>query len=313
MVSPFPNPVTGNYDVFTGTRTSSERIGYAMDVSAMKVGGAKGGLNYDLFNSAFATYYGNVDAYLGQRLQIGVDYDYFRPTFDGDSIFNYFNHSPLTTITGRLGAEVSDAVDFSLSGGIRKFTTQGDPDTWTTDTSRADSERDDVSITDKLGNFSGRYRYPTGVVGVHGLIETGDRGHREGGDLYGEHRWMGGRWKATRASLALRLRRRDSARSIGHLVWLRARRRVSAEQRGGSDARVGARHEPARGPALPRLGAPQLDGEPMSGRLLVFVCLAGSGGRVSAACRGGRHPLSGACMLSPTTSRFRPTGSRRDR
>ena len=103
VVSPFPNPVTGIYDVFSGTRTSSERIGYAMDVSAMKLGGAKVGLVYDLFNNGFANYYGNVDAYLGQRLQVGVDYDYFRPTFDGDSIFNYFNHSPLTTITGRLG------------------------------------------------------------------------------------------------------------------------------------------------------------------------------------------------------------------
>ena len=131
---------------------------------------------------------------------------------------------------------------------------------------------------------------------MHGLIETGDRGHREGGDLYGEQRWMGGRWTGiARVSLfdfedAIR-----PDRSPRRSATCSAAR--FAEQRRASHARVGARHEPTRGPALPRLGGPQLDGEPMSGRLLVFVCLAGLVAGFSAPCRGGRPCLGGMHAL----------------
>jgi hypothetical protein len=31
-------------------------------------------------------------------------------------------------------------------------------------------------------------------VRARGMFERGDAGHRQGGDLYGERRWMGGRW-----------------------------------------------------------------------------------------------------------------------
>ena len=60
------------------------------------------------------------------------------------------------------------------------------------------------------------------MVGVRGLIETGDRGHRQGGDLYGEQRWMGGRWTGlARVSLydledALRPDRRPT--SFGYVL-----------------------------------------------------------------------------------------------
>ena len=132
-VSPFPNPVTGGYDVFNGTRTSSERIGYAMDVSAMKLGGVKGGMVYDLFDTRSRTTTATSTCTLGQRLTVGVDYDYFRPTFDGDSIFNYFTHSPLTTITGRLAVEASDAVDFAASAAaFASSPPKATRDTWTT-------------------------------------------------------------------------------------------------------------------------------------------------------------------------------------
>jgi hypothetical protein len=222
VVSPFPSALDGTYATFSGTRTSSERLGYAMDATAMKLGGIKAGLVYDLFNNFFSSYYGNLDVFLGQNVSAGVDYDYYRPTFDGDSIFNYFNHSPLTTITGRLAIDAG-AVGLAASGGIRKFTTQGDPDKWDLPTDMGGSvARDEVSTTDVLASLSGRYRYSSGVLGLHGLVETGDRGHRQGGDLSGEQRFMGGRWTALgRLSLfdfqdALRPDR--SATSFGYVI-----------------------------------------------------------------------------------------------
>jgi len=189
----FPDPVTGAYEFYQGRRTSSERIGYAFDATAASLGGLKGGLVYDLFNGYFSTYYGQLDWYAARRLTVGADYEYFRPTFDGDSIFNFFTHNPMTTITGRLDWDVSDQVDLALGGGVRSFVTDGDPNSFV---STEPNARSQVKQTDILGNVAGRYRYENGLFGLRGLFERGDRGHRQGGDLYGERYWMGGRWTA---------------------------------------------------------------------------------------------------------------------
>jgi len=188
-----PDPLTGAYELYSGRRTSSERIGYALEATAANLGGIKGGLAYDLFNGYFSAYYGQVDWFAAKRLTLGADYDYFRPTFDGDSIFNFFTHNPMTTITGRLDWDASDQIDVALGGGVRSFLTDGDPNTY----GMGDTSRAQVKQNDLVGNAAGRYRYDNGLFGLRGLFERGDRGHRQGGDLYGERYWMGGRWTAT--------------------------------------------------------------------------------------------------------------------
>ena len=89
LASAFPNPLTGAYDVYDGTRVSSERVGYALDATLADIGGVKGGVVYDLFDGALSSGYAQVDWYASQRLTAGADFDYFRPTFDGDSIFTF--------------------------------------------------------------------------------------------------------------------------------------------------------------------------------------------------------------------------------
>jgi hypothetical protein len=76
--------------------------------------------------------------------------------------------------------------------------------------------------TDVLANLSGRYRYEQGLFGLRGMSQTGDRGHRQGADLYTERYFIGRRWTALgRVSLydftdALRPDR--NATSFGYVV-----------------------------------------------------------------------------------------------
>ena len=192
LASPFPNPLTGAYDVYDATRTSSERLGYALDATLGDIGGVKGGLVYDLYDRSFSSGYAQIDWYAAQRLTAGADFDYFRPTFDGDSIFTFFTHNPMTTLSGRVAWDADEAFSVALSGGARSFFTDGDPATFSTGASGA--TRTSTAQTDLLGDLSARLRVSSSTLRARGMFERGDGGHREGGDLYGERRWMGGRW-----------------------------------------------------------------------------------------------------------------------
>jgi hypothetical protein len=201
----FPN-ANGQFEIYTATRTSSERIGYALDATLWSFAGAKGGLVYDLYNAGFSNWYAQLDGYITQGLTVGVDYEFFRPTFDNDSIFNFFTHNAMRTFTGRAALDAGH-FDIAASGGVRSYSTDGDPNAPATlpdmtpnpnavniGNRTITSAFDTATESDVLGNLSARYRTHSLRAGFRGLIETGDRGHREGGDLYGEHDWLGGRW-----------------------------------------------------------------------------------------------------------------------
>jgi hypothetical protein len=216
-----PDPAVGGLFVYNGTRTSSERLGYALDAVAPNLGGLKGGLVYDFYNKFFSTYYAAADLFAMKAITVGGEYEYFRPTFDGDSIFNFFPHNPMTTIIGRVAIDASDEIDIAGSGGIRKYTTDGNPTNFYDATSGA-QVRTQTSQTDVLTNLGARYRYGAGMFGLRGMSQTGDRGHRQGGDLLGERYFLARRWTASaRVSVydfADNLRPDRNATSFGYVI-----------------------------------------------------------------------------------------------
>jgi hypothetical protein len=190
-----PNPLTGDLVVYNATRTSSERLGYALDASAANVGGVKGGLVYDLFLSQFTQWYASGDWYASPQITMGGEFEYYVPTFDGDSIFNYFTHYPYKTATGRLAIDATDQIDVAGSGGVRLYETDGDP----LHPYAADGVTRIIATTtqtDVLANLAARYRYSAGIFGLRAMSQTGDRGHRQGADLYTERYFMTRRWMA---------------------------------------------------------------------------------------------------------------------
>ncbi len=243
----FPDP-GGGYRTTDGMRLSQDRLGYALEANESDLGGLKGGFTYDLYNQLIGSFYGGLEAYLGERVTAGADADYFVPTFDGDSIWNWFTHAPVSTLTGRVAVDVTRALDVAASGGVRAWSTDGDPDTFSAGECRAAGlpegcagvaeldptteaispyTRDEANLAstmsiDALANLAGRCRFRTGDVGLRGMLQTGERGRRTGGDLYGEKRLDGGRYAlGARASLydwADPLRPDRDATSFGYVL-----------------------------------------------------------------------------------------------
>ncbi|MFO0591895.1 MAG: hypothetical protein U0441_30390 [Polyangiaceae bacterium] len=232
----FANPAAagtdGGFKAINGDRISSDRIGYAADVSLLSGApvrapiGAKGGFSYDLYANTVNTWFGGIEAYIGQTATIGLDADYYLPTFDADSIWNWFTHGANTTYSARAAFRIGRRFDFALSGGARTWTTDGDPSTFgvgeckaisTTvisncvpgtsyidpagsvkalrDYVRDPANRGTTTVTDALGNAAARYRIGNGQIGLRGMVQAGDRGHRAGGDLYADQGFVGGKFQ----------------------------------------------------------------------------------------------------------------------
>ncbi|WP_245677799.1 hypothetical protein [Chondromyces crocatus] len=213
----FPG-ASGNYPTLDEVRISQERIGYELGANLPSVGGLKGGFSYDLYNQLVGMAQGSIDLYLGQRLTGGVDVDYFVPTFDADSIWNWFTRSPITTATGRVNMRLSERFDIAASGGVRSWSTDADPESFRrgqcaelglsistcdgafseTDSlksyTRAEENRTTSLSADALANLSGRYRLLSAELGLRAMLQAGKQGRRLGADLSGEKRLDGGRY-----------------------------------------------------------------------------------------------------------------------
>lgn len=214
----FPDP-QGGFRTAKGLRLSQERLGYALDVNKADLGGIKAAFSYDLYSQLVGTVAGGFEAYLGKRVTLGADADYFVPTFDADSIWNWFTSYPITTITGRAAIDVSERFDIAASGGIRMWTTEGNPDEFGIGQcraaglpddcfgeeyfdpaspvsgvrafSRAEENRPSDATIDGLGNLSGRYRFGSGNLSLRGMLQMGERGRRAGADVAGDKFFLG--------------------------------------------------------------------------------------------------------------------------
>lgn len=183
-------PVT--YD---GTRLSQERLGYSVEGTLPSVGGIKGGLAYDFYARRFGAIYASVDGYVSRRVTVSADYEYYRPTFDADSIWNFFVAMPMNDIGLRAAWDATDRV--SIAGGLRgrAFTMQTEA---TNQQQSPGAPNDSPQIPDAnyypsssiepMGgaNLSARYRIGEGSIGARGMADLARTGDRVGLDVYGE-------------------------------------------------------------------------------------------------------------------------------
>ncbi|RYE86784.1 MAG: hypothetical protein EOO75_15305, partial [Myxococcales bacterium] len=166
----------GQIRTFDGTRVSSERVGAAVDATIGTVGAARAGAVYDLYSQIVSSTYAGLDAFINRRLTAGADFDFFKPTFDGDSIWNWFTQTPITSLTGRAALQLDDRLDLALNAGVRWWQTDDDPAAPATTIDRvgraatqgplADPSAAAASrLTDLLGSAHGRYRWSRGRRG----------------------------------------------------------------------------------------------------------------------------------------------------
>ncbi len=189
LVSPFLD-TGGGLQYALGDRTSSERLGYSLRADKSDLGAAMGSFVYDLYNRRISQYNAALDWYASDRVVFGGNLEYFLPTFDADSIFNWFAHRGTTTLTGRADVAFSRRFEIAASGGVKRFETEGATDTYA---SSANPNLDTIGKTyDYLGTLGGRYRFWDSSIALNTMAESGGAGHRYGGDVTGRKRFEGG-------------------------------------------------------------------------------------------------------------------------
>jgi hypothetical protein len=178
---------------YNGTRISSERIGYSLDVALMKIGGLKGGFAYDFYGGRMSTIYASLDAFLSRKFTMSFDYDYYAPVFDGDSIWNFFAGDPMNDLGLRANFDATDHLSVSAAANARIYSVQT-----SSDNPYNSSPNINLAVTnpnyypsnghpfDEGANLAGRYKWGEGNVSLRGAANVGDAGDRVGADLSGE-------------------------------------------------------------------------------------------------------------------------------
>jgi hypothetical protein len=178
VISPFAD-VNGHYQTIGGDRVSSEKVGFGTIATAKGIGSLRGDFVYDALVRKPSEYSASLASSVIPSFDFGADVGYFLPTFDGDSIFNWFSHMATTTLTGRARWQATRRLSFGATGGIRRFQTSGES-----------------TLFDGLGSVDGLYRSPTETAILRAMDEHGERGWRRGADLSLRRLFVGGSYEA---------------------------------------------------------------------------------------------------------------------
>jgi hypothetical protein len=174
---------------YDGTRISQERLGWGFDGTLPDIGGVKGGLAYDMYNARFANLYASVDAFVSRKVTLSVDYDYYVPTFDGDSIWNFFLAQPMNDLGLRASWDATDRLAFSGGARARAFGVQTSNEVQNTvPNGLADGNYFPKSSLDVMGggNLAARWHFGEGAIGARSNADFARNGQRLGIDFYGE-------------------------------------------------------------------------------------------------------------------------------
>lgn len=178
LVSPFADE-EGAFRYYGESRVSSERAGASLRLEDFDLGALSASGVYDLYLDRASEYAVAIDAYFGERVTAGLDHEYYLPSFDADSIFNFFSHSAQITDRARVSVVFSRRLDAAVAGGVRSFSTEGDPETYVNTGQRSKT----TYQHDLFGTLGGRYRWNDGSVRFDLVADGGAYGHRTGGDL----------------------------------------------------------------------------------------------------------------------------------
>jgi hypothetical protein len=208
-------PLPASLGIYDGQRVSSERIGYGATAQIAEVLGPRVNLVYDLYNHLFSGIEAGSDLFVSKHVTAAVDYTYFRPIFDADSIFNVFALEPMDDVTARL--DVVPTSTFAIGGDalVRRF------------------KSDDLAVLTRVatnvaggGDLHAKYKTATTTVTSRVSALDGDQGLRAGADVYyqqglDEHLALDGRVSLWRFDDKLRtttLGGSRSATSFGYVL-----------------------------------------------------------------------------------------------
>jgi len=179
----------GTQATYDGWRVSQERVGYAMDATLANVGGIKAGFAYDMYVARMSTVFASIDAYVSKSVTISADYDYYVPTFDADSIWNFFLPAPMNDLSVRANWNATDK--WSLAASLRGRAFMAPAAATGSATSTTGLAQDNASSSGAFepmagGDVSVRYRWGEGQFGARGAGDFALSSDRIGLDAYAE-------------------------------------------------------------------------------------------------------------------------------
>lgn len=182
--------------VYDGTRIASDKLGYAIDANLKDLGGVKAGVVYDFYNAEATQLYATLDGYIGKKVTLSADYDYYVPTFDADSIWNFFAGEPMNDVGLRANVDVTDKISVAGGGKLRIYDVQtapmapGGTGTYSPYPNYApnlDIFPGNGHPFDEGANVSARYRTGATLVSLRSAGNWGDEGDRVGADVAAQH------------------------------------------------------------------------------------------------------------------------------
>ncbi len=185
--------------VYDGTRISSDKLGYAVEGNIAPYGNVKAGIVYDFYDDEATQGYATIDGYIGKKVTVSADYDYYVPTFDADSIWNFFAGDPMNDVGLRANVDVTDHISVAGGGKVRVYSVQTAPQSpggsvyspYANYTGMGEIFPGNGHPFDEGANLSARYRTGATVVGLRGAGNWGDEGDRVGADVMGQHVFEG--------------------------------------------------------------------------------------------------------------------------
>jgi hypothetical protein len=175
---------------YSDTRVSTDRIGYAAEATLRKWGAVRAGLAYDLYDVRFSQIYGALEVFATRRLTLGLDYDYFAPTFDADSIWSFFASEPINDVSAR-ATYAAGHLSLSAGADARIYTVEtSDPNPSSSSPNLAAAMAGYYPSNghpfDEGGDLAARYRWGEGSLGLRSAANFGDAGDRVGVDVTGQ-------------------------------------------------------------------------------------------------------------------------------
>jgi hypothetical protein len=172
------------------TRISSDRLGYAIDADIGKALGLKTGLVYDFYDDKLTSVTGSLDAYLAKPLTVSLDYDYYAPVFDADSIWNFFAGDPTNDVGIRASVTPTDRLSISGGGQARIYNVETAPDNLGSSFNASPTSTAGYPTNghpfDGGGSLAGRYKWGGGNISLRSAADFGQTGERVGADVSGE-------------------------------------------------------------------------------------------------------------------------------
>jgi len=178
VTSPFLDS-DGKLATSSVSRISTERAGVGLGYDFGASASVDAATVHDLYRSKWIERRAALQVRVSERLLASVNYQYRLPTYDADSIFNWFGAVGSTLVRARLAMELRQDLTLGMTGGTRWYSAPSG-----TGSVRGAGE----GQLDALGGIDATWHSQRSTLRLAQTTEVGDAGDRWIGDAWISHR-----------------------------------------------------------------------------------------------------------------------------